>query len=74
MFLTQTQATYLVVLYLSIIVFLSVYILKRDDVRNINKIILMSLLLFVPILGMLINVVFMLQHKISGKLMNKSKL
>ena len=74
MFLTQTQLAYITGLYLLIIVFFSVYIIRNENIKSINKIILVLLLVLLPVLGILINMLFMLQHKVGKKLMNNSKL
>lgn len=74
MFLTQTQLAYITGLYLLIIVFFSVYIIRNDNVKSINKVVLVLLLVLLPVLGILINMLFMLQHEMSRKSMKGSKL
>lgn len=74
MFLTQTQLAYITGLYLLIIVFFSAYIIRNDNIKNINKVLLVLLLVLLPVLGILINMLFMLQHEMSRKSMKGSKL
>lgn len=74
MFLTQTQLAYITGLYLLIIVFFSVYIIRNDNIKNINKVVLLLSLILLPVLGILINMLFILQHEISRKSMKGSKL
>lgn len=67
MFITGAQFDLIIALYILILVAFAVYILRDNSLRNINKVILMALLVFAPFLGILINLVYLTIHKLDKK-------